>query len=91
MTGDAVEKFAEMVKIINPDATCVDVAECARGLPNVFRKLLSDLGLEGGIGQLGVREKDLSIVVEHTSNVVAGFSPKHFKAEDMIQILRRAL
>jgi alcohol dehydrogenase class IV len=49
------------------------------------------LGLDAGIGQLGVREKDLPRIVEHTSTVVAGFSPKHFNAEDMIQLLRRAL
>jgi alcohol dehydrogenase class IV len=91
MTGDAVEKFAEMAKIIIQGATYGDIAESARGLPDLFRKLLSDLGLDAGIGQLGVREKDLPRIVEHTSTVVAGFSPKHFNAEDMIQLLRRAL
>ena len=91
MTADAVDKFAFMAKILMPEAQYADNSEYADALPKIFRRLLADLELEPGLGQLGVKEDDLSHVVEHTSSVVAGFSPKTFEPEDMIQILKRAL
>ena len=91
MTGNAVDKFATMVKLLMPEARYADDSEYADQLPNIFRQLLADLELKPGLRQLGVTEDDLNRVVEHTSTVVASFSPKTFEAGDMIQILKRAL
>ena len=91
MTGAAVEKFSAMAKILKPDAQYANDSEYADALPDIFRQLLADLKLKTGLGKLGVTEDDLNRVVEHTSTVVASFSPKTFEAGDMIQILKRAL
>ena len=91
MTRDAIDKFAAMAKVLVPDILYADDSEYAAQLPNIFRQLLNDLELEAGLRQLGVTEDDLNRIVEHTSTVVAGFSPKTFEPEDMIQILKRAL
>jgi len=91
MTGDAVDKFAAMAKMLMPDAQYANDSEYAEQLPNIFRQMLADLKLDTGLGQLGVTEDDLDRVVEHTSTVVASFSPKTFEPGDMIQILKRAL
>ncbi len=77
--------------MLTPEARYADDSEYADQLPNIFRQLLADLELKTGLRQLGVTEDDLNRVVEHTSTVVASFSPKTFEAGDMIQILKRTL
>lgn len=91
MTGNCVNKFAFMAKILMPEDQYADNSDYADALPNIFRQLLADLELAPGLEQLGVKENDLSHVVEQTSTVVASFSPKTFESEDMIKILKRAL
>jgi alcohol dehydrogenase class IV len=91
MTGDAVDKFAAMAKILVPDARYAEDSRYAEQLPNIFRQLLADLKLETGLRQLGVTEGDLDRVIKHTSAVVASFSPRAFDSSDMKQILKQAL
>lgn len=92
MTGDAVEKFAVMAKIMEPEAKYASETDYAKHLADIFRKLLADLEVETGLGKFGVTEGDINIVVDESiKSGIAAFSPKEFSAEDMAQILRRAL
>jgi alcohol dehydrogenase class IV len=91
MTGDAVDKFAAMSKILMPDARYADDSRFAEQLPAIFRQLLADLELQTGLRQLGVTEGDFDRVIKHTSTVVASFSPRAFDSSGMMKILKQAL
>lgn len=91
MSGDVVEKFAVMAKIMAPEVQYDTEADYAKHLASIFRKLLDDLEVETGLGKLGVTEGDINGVIDHTNTAVAAFSPREFSAEDMAQILSRAL
>lgn len=92
MTSDAVDKFAVMAKIMEPEAKYTTETDYAKHLADIFRKLLADLEVETGLGKFGVTEGDINIVVDDSiKSGIAAFSPKEFSAEDMAQILRRAL
>jgi len=92
MTSDAVDKFAVVAKIMEPETKYPTDTDYAKHLVDVFRKLLADLGVETGLGKLGVTEGDINVLVDDAvKSGIAAFSPKEFSAEDMAQILRRAL
>jgi alcohol dehydrogenase class IV len=92
MTGAAIEKFAMVAKIMDPEARYATGTDYAKHLVGVFRKLLADLEVETGLGKFGVTEGDINIVVaDSIKSGIAAFSPKEFSAEDMAEILRRAL
>ena len=92
MTSDAVDKLAVMAKIMEPEAKYATETDYAEHLVDIFRKLLADLEVETGLGKFGVTEGDINIVVDDAvKSGIAAFSPKEFSAEDMAQILRRAL
>jgi len=92
MTSDAVDKFAVVAKIMEPETKYPTDADYAKHLVDVFRKLLADLGVETGLGKLGVTEGDINVLVDDAvKSGIAAFSPREFSAEDMAQILRCAL
>jgi len=92
MTSNAVDKFAVTAKIMEPKAKYATETDYAEHLVDIFRKLLADLEIETGLAKFGVAEGDINMLVDDAiKSGIAASSPKEFSAEDMAQILRRAL
>jgi len=91
MVDVAVGKFAVMARIMEPKMEGAPDADCAKALPDLIARLLSDLGIETGLSKLGIKESDLNSVAEHTvKSAVTTNSPRDFSFDDIMQILRRA-
>jgi len=92
MVSDSVGKFAVIARIMEPEMERVSDSDCAKALPELFSKLVSDLGIETSLSKLGIKESDIEALAEATmkAGAIVRRSPKHISFDDVVQILRRS-
>jgi len=92
MADVAVRKFATIVRIMAPQMKQTGDTECARALPGLLTKLLSDLGIEARLSKFGVTERDAREIAEVVAKVgVIASSPKEYAVADFERILCQSL
>lgn len=91
MVNNVTEKFAVIARIMEPELEVAADPKCAKALPNIINKLLSDLGIEKGLAKFGIKESDLMLIAEDAiKSGTASNSPADFSVEDVLRILRAA-
>lgn len=86
------ERFVDIARALGEDVTGLKPEDAAQVAINAIKKLSQDVGIPSGVGQLGAKEEDLSILADNALKDACGATnPKPATKDEIINIYRKSL
>lgn len=86
------EKYAKVAEFLGEDITGLSVMEAAEKAVAAIRKLSKDIGIPQGLAEIGVTEKDISVMAENAlKDVCTLFNPRTVKVENIVELYNKAM
>jgi alcohol dehydrogenase len=87
-----MNRFVDIAVAMGENVDGLSVRTAAEKALEAIQTLSTDIGIPAGLGQLGVKEKDLQIMAENAQKDACGLTnPRCPRLDDVIQIYRNAL
>lgn len=85
-------RFVDIAKAMGENVSGLSERAAAQKALDAIRTLSADVGIPSGLEQLGVKEKDLTIMAENAQKDACGLTnPRIPSLDDVVQIYRNAL
>jgi alcohol dehydrogenase len=85
-------RFVDIAKAMGENVEGLSERAAAQRALDAIRTLSADVGIPSGLGQLGVKEEDLTIMAENAQKDACGLTnPRIPSLDDVVQIYRNAL
>jgi alcohol dehydrogenase len=87
-----LNRFVDIAKAMGENVDGLSDRAAAQKALDAIRTLSADVGIPSGLGQLGVKEEDLTIMAENAQKDACGLTnPRCPSLDDVVQIYRNAL
>ena len=88
----APEKFAKIAKVMGENVDGLSILEAADKAISGIRRLAKDIGIPGGLGELGVEEKDVPLMARNAlQDVCTLFNPRIVNYDDLVSLYKSVI